>query len=278
MSMSSNVNVNNGRVKEIPKFIAADIDQDFGPNLPLVLQQLISSWLLSHPAVAQQDMDPERVAVLTRDEIDEARKAHNNKGETKHLITEVADTVFFLNSFLFGLILVSNGHIPELDNHKIHTQSLTTGVGSGVYERLEGLSGDLEMGGEKSIPALEEMYAQALALWRELSFLGAPIPVMNWVAEIKNTRNFPVEAGNGLDPFTGKILLPHEADDQHDHSRAALKILRIADGKKESGLDPTLYYMYRYYVLNFRDSEVMLSKLRQELALAASNGYLNGVK
>lgn len=274
MIASLNGNGNNGRVREIPKFIAANIDQDFGPKLPPALQQLAFSWLLSHSAVARQDIDPERVAALTRDEIDEARKAHN-QGETKHLITEVADVVFFLNSFLFGLLLANNGQIPDLDNHKIHTQSLTTRVGSGVYERLEELSGDLEMGGEKSIPALEEMYIQVLALWRELFFLGAPISVMEWVANIKNTRNFPVEAGNGIDPFTGKILLPHEVDDQHDHSRAALKILRIEDGQKESGLSPELYFLYRYYVLNFHNSGAMLSKLKQELA--TSNGSLNGV-
>lgn len=276
MTTVSNSN-GNGRVREIPRFPAANIDQDFGPELPLALQRPIFNWLFIRAGVVEVDKNSERVASLMRGEIIEARDAHNS-GKTSHLISEVGDIRFYFGSFYFGQLLSNGGKISELNTHWIHAQSLITKPGSGVYDRLEEISGDLEMGGEKSLPALEEMHIQLLALWRELSFLGAPMAVMDWVANVKNTKNLVAEAVNGLDPFTGKPLLPHERKEQHVHAVAAFKLLRDFDGRRKDGLSDHLYRENRLQVLNFRDSEVVLNKLKQKLALAAGNGHLNGVR
>lgn len=267
------LNRQNGN-REIPVFPRGDLDRDFGPKLTVVFQHMVYSWLIARPAVAYDDANKDRMALLIRGEIDETEEAQN-QGETTHLITELADIDFYGRSFLFGMWLSDRSTTRELDIHRIHTQSQITRAGSGIYDRQREISGDLVSGGDKSILALEQLHIQTLALWRELAALGSPIMVMDWVANYKNPLNFPAEAANGLDPVTGQKLLPHERQAQHAHSRAALRILRKADGDREGGLRPDLYNQHRHQVLNFRGGPAVINDLKQEILVATNE---NGVE
>lgn len=262
-------NSQNGN-SEIPIFPITDKDKAFGPKLPLVFEAMVFPWLMARPSVAHEDKDPARMVTLIREEIDEAQTAHSND-EMRHSIIELADVIFFLSSFRFGLLL-NNPSIPQLDVYKVYHKMVVTKVGDGIYDQLKETTGDLVVGGEKSLLALEQLYVKTLALWKELIELGDPFLIMSWVTNIKNIKNFPAEAADGLDPITKKPLSPDERRLQHDHSRATLKLLRDANGRPVGGLDKSFYHQHRRQVFDFRGGQSVLHDLRQQLGITNRNG------
>jgi hypothetical protein len=222
-------------------------------------------WMNKRRGYAEQNADKRYMSQHIGSEVWETAEQHHLLGTADFSPQEFDKEILDMFWMVFSLSYV-NG--LEFDFDDVARRANGQAAKGEIYPYLFSLAGDLD---SKDFQKTSQEFM--VWLWSLIKHLPYDMNLIGEIKEVsnKNEANHPFIYINGRNPKTAELLSPEESLAQAEHSRAALRLIRIATGNDTTGLKWQDHWPHRHLIFDFYNSHANLDQLASRLQIKSNS-------